>query len=113
MHELTLVLNIIDIVQEEALRAQAPEIQAIDLEIGKLSAVEPEAFAFAWQQGIKSTLLENASMNIIYVAGKARCLECGNEFAVEALYDACPTCKSYLADIIEGNELRIKSITVP
>ena len=113
MHELSLVMNIIDLAEAEALRAQAAAINAIDLEIGLMSSVEPEAFAFAWEQGKKDTLLEHAALNIQYIAGKAHCLECGCEFPVEALYDNCPQCNSFLADIIHGKELRIKSITIP
>ena len=33
-------------------------------------------------------------------------------FSLENLYDACPDCKGYLVDVIEGKELRVKSLVV-
>ena len=112
MHELSVVLNIISIAENEAALAGANKIKAIEVEIGELSSIEPAAFDFAWNQGIRGTMLENAEHSIRYVHGKATCRSCGETFRLRHLYDACPGCGGFFPEIIEGRELKVKSITV-
>jgi hydrogenase nickel incorporation protein HypA/HybF len=102
MHELSIVLNIIDIVEKEAMKAEALSVNGITLEIGQLSTIEPSAFDLAWKQAIKSTLLQNAELDVQYIPGKASCLDCGETFSVKELYDPCPKCGSNRSDITAG-----------
>ena len=112
MHELSIVLSIIDIAEGEAVKNNASSIQAIDLEIGCLSSVEINAFDFAWQQAIKSSMLEKAIVNIERTKGEARCLECNNDFTLDHFFDACNICGSHFITILKGKELRIKSLII-
>jgi len=48
----------------------------------------------------------------VQIAGRAKCTTCGLVFEVENLYDSCPGCSGIMKDIIQGKELRIKTITV-
>jgi hydrogenase nickel incorporation protein HypA/HybF len=112
MHELSLVLSIVDMAEREARQARAARIQAIELEIGRLSTVEPIAFDTAWQLGVQHTLLEGAERSVRYTAGEARCRDCGRVFSVENLYDPCPACGSFNAQVTAGQALRVVSITI-
>ncbi|MGF2411952.1 MAG: hydrogenase maturation nickel metallochaperone HypA [Ferruginibacter sp.] len=112
MHELSIVMSIIDIAQQQAAKASATIVEEIEMDIGCLSTVEMNAFEFAWQQAVKQTVLENTVTRINRIAGKGKCLDCENIFSLENLYDACPDCKGYLVDVIEGKELRVKSLVV-
>ena len=112
MHELSIVLNIIDIVEKEAMKTKAVSVNGITLEIGQLSTIEPSAFDMAWQQAIKNTLLQNVELNVEYIPGKAVCMDCGEIFPVKELYDPCPKCGSFLSEITTGKELKIKSLTI-
>ncbi|MDE3145511.1 MAG: hydrogenase maturation nickel metallochaperone HypA [Bacteroidota bacterium] len=112
MHELSIVMSIIDIAQKESSKANASVIDEIEIDIGDFSTVEPEAFEFAWQQAVKETVLENAVKKINRIKGKAKCLHCDAVFPVENLYDACPVCREHSIDIIEGKELRVRSLIV-
>ena len=60
MHELSIVMSIIQIAEKESAKNNAAGVDEIELEIGALSGIEMSAFDFAWQQAIRSTLLENA-----------------------------------------------------
>lgn len=112
MHELSIVLSIVDIAQQQAEKAGATAIEEIEIDIGCLSTVEMNAFDFAWQQGIKQTPLEHTVRIINRIKGKAKCLDCEAIFPLEHLYDACPVCGEHLVDIVEGKELRVKSLVV-
>lgn len=112
MHELSIVMSIIEIANGEATKANAIKIDEIELEMGLLSGIEMSAFDFAWQEAVKSTILENAERIIIRPGGKAVCLECNNSFDLDSLYSPCPACKSHFINIIQGKELRVKSVTV-
>jgi hydrogenase nickel incorporation protein HypA/HybF len=70
MHELSIVMNIIDIAQKESSKANAAIIDEIEIDIGDFSTVEMDAFDFAWQQAVKETILENAVKKINHIKGK-------------------------------------------
>jgi hydrogenase nickel incorporation protein HypA/HybF len=112
MHELSLVMSIIDIALDQASKAGAQKVEEIELEIGVLSTVELNAFEFAWQQGKKNTRLEHCSLKIDRIPGMALCLECDTEFPVTEVYEACPVCGKHLSQIVKGKELRVKSLVV-
>jgi len=112
MHELSIVMGIVDIAEAEVAKAGAKEVEVIELDIGELSGIEPEALDFAWKSAIDGTVLEKAERKINYIKARAKCSKCGKDFKINALYDACPECNCYLKDIYQGKELRVKSLTV-
>lgn len=112
MHELSIVMSIVDIAQTQVRQAGAHRVESIELDIGQLAGVEWTALDFAWQAGVNQTVLEQAERIVNHIPGEARCLDCGKVFKMEALYDTCPECGSYFSDIIGGRELRVKALTV-
>ena len=112
MHELSIALSIIDIAEKEVKKNAASEVIEIELEIGKLSGIEPYALDFAWDQAIVNTVLEKAERKTQYVEARAVCQDCSHEFDIENIYDECPACKSYMKELKSGKELRVKSLTV-
>ena len=112
MHELSIVLGVVDIAQRELEKSEATKIDSIELEIGQLAGVEPLALDFAWPEATKKTVLEFAERKIEYIAGFAECLDCKEKFELENMYDECPKCKSYFKEIIRGKELRVKALVV-
>lgn len=112
MHELSIALNIIDIVTDTFAKSNAQQINDIELEIGEFSGVELDALEFALETSIESTQFNNAKFIITTPQGKGKCNNCKNEFEMKTLYDTCPKCKSFGIDILQGQELRVKSINV-
>lgn len=112
MHELSIVMGIVDIAQEQVRRAEARQVDEIELDIGTFSGVEMAALRFAWSEGIRGSVLATAKPIINQIPGKARCMDCGHLFAVEQLYEACPKCGEYLTEIVQGKELKVKSLVV-
>lgn len=112
MHELSIVMNIVDIAEDETAKAEASSVTSITLEIGTLSGIVMEALEFAWQSAIKGTVLENAELKVHTIEGVAKCRTCGEEFSAKTLYQECPQCKGYFTDIIKGKEMRVMELTV-
>lgn len=112
MHEMSIAMNIVDIVEEELEKAHATVVSQIELEIGTLSGVVLEALEFALDEAVKKTPLENAEIKIEKVSGRASCKHCGYVFESEDYFSSCPQCKSMETEIIQGKELRIKSLLV-
>ncbi len=112
MHELSIVMSMVDIVEDELQKSDAKSVIEIELEIGTLSGVIIEAMEFAFDEGVKNTVLGNAKKKIISIPGKAKCNNCSLEFEIEDLFTSCPDCMSFESEVMQGEELRIKSIVV-
>jgi hydrogenase nickel incorporation protein HypA/HybF len=112
MHELSIVMSIIEIAESEINKAGGGIVEEIELDIGTLSTIEMEAFDFAWQQGVKGTMLEDVKLHVNRIEGLAKCLDCDLEFPIENYYDSCPVCGGHFNQIIQGKELKVKTITI-
>lgn len=112
MHELSITMNIIEIAEENARKANASAIYEIELDIGKQSGIVREALEFAIESAKKGTMLENAKWVINEIPAMAKCTECGVEFEPDDLFTPCPACGNPFSDIFQGKELRVKSLKV-
>ena len=113
MHELSLVLSIVDLVEEKAAQHNAREIESINLEIGELAGIDWSVLEFAWKSATSDTMLENAECIIDKVDGEAECLECGIKFHAGTLFAPCPECGHFLTEIRDGRQFRVKSFSIP
>ncbi len=121
MHEYSiaeeLISTLLDQVEEEKLQ----NTTMVHLEIGELRVISLEALTQAFTIVTEETLLEGAELKFTDVELYASCNECSFEGNVE--YDddlsvhfsvpvlSCPECGGSL-EIINGNELSVKSLTV-
>lgn len=112
MHELSIVMSILDIARQQMQTHDAVRLEQIELEIGTLAGVEMDAFNFAWEAAVVNTVMEKTKRIVHEIPGKARCLSCGHQYELAQLFDPCPICGEYLNELIQGKELRIKSLIV-
>lgn len=108
MHELGITQNIVAIVAE---RANGAKVQRVSLEIGKLSAIMPDAVRFCFDVCCQGTVLEGATLEIIEIPGLARCRQCGAEVPLKQPFGIC-SCGSVGLDVICGEELKIKEMEI-
>jgi hydrogenase nickel incorporation protein HypA/HybF len=108
MHELGITQNIVSIVAE---CAQKKKVKRVLLEIGKLSAILPDAVRFCFDICTQGTVLEGAKLEILETTGLARCQQCGAEISLEKPFGKCG-CGSIHLDLIAGEELKIKEIEI-
>ncbi|GAB7026390.1 hydrogenase maturation nickel metallochaperone HypA/HybF [Geotalea toluenoxydans] len=109
MHELSITRSVVDICMENA---GGRRVCSVTIEIGALSGVAPESIRFCFDACTKGTPLENALLLIEQVAASGRCRQCNSEFPVKTCYDPCPGCGGVGMDLITGDELRVKGLTV-
>lgn len=106
MHELSLTCNIVAIVSEHANGARVIEVT---LEVGKLSAVAPDAIRFCFDIVTRGTVLEGARLEVIEIPGRGRCRRCGSELELSQLIERC-ACGSTDVEQLAGEELIVKQM---
>jgi hydrogenase nickel incorporation protein HypA/HybF len=112
MHELSIVMSIVETAEEKVKENHAHSVEEIELVIGDLAGIDSQALDFAWDSAVKNTVLQTAKRNIIHVPARAKCLECDCEFEIKDQFDPCPLCGEPLLQIIQGKELQIKSMII-
>ena len=112
MHELSIAQNIIEIVKDNAEKLHATKVSEVELDIGTISGVIPETLEFALDIAVKNTILEGAKIKMNIFQAKAKCLSCEKDFDVDDIYTMCPHCGSLQFDIIQGKELKVRSIKI-
>ena len=112
MHEFSLAINIVEIAENEAKKANAETITSIEVETGTLSGVVVEALKTALEAATRGTMLDKALIGINVVNGLARCSQCQHEYETNDVFSPCPECGAFNPEIIAGKELRVKSIEV-
>jgi len=112
MHELSIALGILKIAENETAKAHAKKVEVIELEIGTLAGIEFDSLDFVWPSAVKNTVLEHAKRKMNIIQAKAKCIDCDHIYEIDKYYDSCPICDSYFKGIIQGKELRVKSLEV-
>jgi len=112
VHELSIVMSIIDLAEEQVKKHHAQAVEKIELEIGTLSGIERSSFEFAWDAAVRGTVLQRALREINTIEARARCMDCGMIFTVKDRFQACPRCHDYLTEFVQGKELKVKSLTL-
>jgi hydrogenase nickel incorporation protein HypA/HybF len=108
MHELSIANSVVELCAERAMGAR---VLRVTLEIGRLSAVMPDAIRFCFDVCAKDTVVEGAALEIVETAGLARCLDCGSSVDMIDLLEHC-ACGSVNLELLAGSELKIKQMEV-
>lgn len=99
------------VVMENAAANNAKKITRIELVVGKLAGVVPDALRFCFETLKEETIAKDAALIIHEVAATAHCATCNLEREV-GLYDYfCPTCEGPVFPK-GGDELNVKDIEI-
>jgi len=110
VHEVSIMMSIMDTAMDVAKQNNAQKITKITVEIGEKSGVVKDALAFAFETVTKETIASQSELEIITIPFKGECLECGHVFLSDEFL-VCDKCGNF-GKILSGKELRIKSIEV-
>jgi hydrogenase nickel incorporation protein HypA/HybF len=108
MHEIGLAQEIVEMVTR---RAGGARVSRVVVEVGKLSAVLPDALRFAFELCCEDTALAGAQLEIIEVPGRASCARCDTVVLLDRAYGRCG-CGSSDLTWISGDELKVKAMEV-
>lgn len=112
MHEISLLENVREILQDHAQSQHFSQITKITLEIGKLSCIEPDALRFGFDVVMKDSLAEKAELILTEIEGIGLCDKCGKQVIMETLYDPCIACGNSFVTVTQGSEMKIKDLVV-
>ena len=111
MHEMAIAQSILNLVIEETTGRKVKRVRTVNLKVGQLSGVVPEALGFCWQMVSQDSPAAGSKLAIEEEPLVAVCQACG-EFKIEDYLFACPRCSSGDITITQGRELYLSSIEV-
>jgi hydrogenase nickel incorporation protein HypA/HybF len=112
MHELSIALSIIDIAKDEAQKAKATLVKEVEIDVGSLAGIEFESLEFSFSAVTKNTELENTTFLINRIIARSECRDCHIYFEAGHLFEPCPNCKGFNTILLQGKELKVKSILI-
>jgi hydrogenase nickel incorporation protein HypA/HybF len=112
MHELSIALSILDLVEEEAER-RAGRVAAVHLKLGPLSGVVKEALVSAYDLARAGTPFAQAELVVEEVPVAAYCPTCAAERTLTAFPQlCCPTCGTPTPEVVRGRELEVVALEI-
>lgn len=113
MHELSIVLSIIEGVTEEAKLRDATSVSAVHLKVGVLSGVVKQALLFAYDLACEGTLLQGSQLIVQESPVVTHCATCDADRVIESPQRlCCPVCGAYATDILQGREIQVVAMEV-
>ena len=112
MHELSLCLSLVDILESSARKHHFEKVTAVWVELGKHGGADPDALRFGFEAATENTLADGAQLHIIEIPVRAWCFDCDKSVELEETYAACPECGGRTLRMETGQELKIKDLEV-
>jgi hydrogenase nickel incorporation protein HypA/HybF len=112
MHELSIAMSLVDVVEEEAER-QGGRVVAVHLKLGPLSGVVREALESAYAMAREGTPLAQAELLIEEVPLVVHCDVCAADREPPSVQQlCCPTCGAPTSKIVSGRELEVCALEI-
>ncbi|VVB87019.1 putative hydrogenase nickel incorporation protein HypA [uncultured archaeon] len=120
MHEISIAGAIIDAVLDAARKNDAQKVNEVFLEIGELTALNPDQLKFIFETITRGTAAEGARYDIKVIKPLISCKKCSYRGPIEFFEKLhfflpvikCPQCNETDVDIIEGRECCVKKIKI-
>ena len=112
MHEYAVTKSIINLVVEEAKRANAGNIIEIRLVIGDLSTIIDESIQMYFDIISEGTLAQGAKLSFRRIKAEFKCIKCNSVFIKPDKGFNCPYCGELGTPTDIGREFYIESIEV-
>lgn len=112
MHEFGLAESTLALALDQAQQQGARKILEVRMQIGTLSGVVEEAFAFAFEALAADTMAAGAELVIERVPVACFCPTCGREFETDTYTYLCPACGQASTEVRRGRELNLVSLEV-
>lgn len=109
MHELGVVLEIFDLVEEIMKEQDLKKVSAITVEVGELSGILPDYFKECWDVAKIGGTFDKTELVLEFIPAAAKC-KCGFEYEMQKNNRICPICHKTDYEIIHGREFMVKQI---
>ncbi len=104
MHELSLTLSILEIVEAKAAEHGFRRVNSLKFSLGHLSCVEPKALEFAFAIQAKGTMAEGATLEFERCPVVIYCFSCKRELTLKSFDSRCPECSKEEVVLVGGTE---------
>jgi hydrogenase nickel incorporation protein HypA/HybF len=112
MHELSVILSVLDEVEACARRGNARYVTRVYLRVGTMSGIAPEALQFAWSTARDKTIAATAELVIDKIAATLDCPICLTEqLATNGTLQLCAICGT-VAPVRRGREMHLYALDV-
>lgn len=113
MHELSMAMSMVETLEKEIADEPDIAVKTVNLRIGALTGLVPEALAFSWELAVEHTRLHGSNLSIETVDAAGYCEECQTERTIANLQSfRCPACGSPITQATGGRDLEILTIEV-
>jgi len=111
MHELSIAMRVIEMVEQEVAAAGGGRVVSVSLRIGELARVSEPALQFAFEQACVDTLAADARLRITHLPVQVYCAACDVVRELPRVPPlACPVCGRPTGELRQGEELELDSI---
>ena len=110
MHELSLVVDMLDQLSQMKKQHQLASISDVHVEVGEISGVDAGFLRSTFDLHIPGTLWADLRLHLNVIPWQVRCLDCGLEQVVRDWENQCQHCQSANTETIAGKEFIIKRI---
>jgi hydrogenase nickel incorporation protein HypA/HybF len=111
MHELSIALSILDVVEEEVERRGNVHVETIHLRLGPLAGVVKDALLSAFELASEQTDFYQCSLVIEDVPISIHCSHCNTERPVRSMQCLqCVDCGTPASEIVHGRDLQVSAL---
>jgi hydrogenase nickel incorporation protein HypA/HybF len=107
MHELSIASAIAEIVDRHAAGRRVVRVEVL---VGHLRQVVPDALAFSWDLVTDGTTAAGSELVIVPVAAEGRCRACGATGRLDAFPLRCERCGGLDVELLRGEELLVDAL---
>ena len=109
MHELSIAQSLVEIVDRHA---GGRRVTRVEVKVGRLRQVVPDALDFAFELVAQGTPVEGAELVLEDVPAAGTCASCGSDTPLPVLPLACRRCGSRDVEVTQGEELRVEALEI-
>lgn len=116
MHELGVIIEIVNTVQKICDEQEIEKVEAIVLQVGEISPVVPRFLEECYPAAVDGTNMQETELIIEIIPANALCQSCRKVYHIpenpNADKNICPNCSSDETVLVSGRELNIKELRV-
>jgi hydrogenase nickel incorporation protein HypA/HybF len=112
MHELTVLVELVDMVEQAMSENNIDKIDTVVVQIGQLSSIVPRYMKVYYPNASCGSKLEGSKLKIEIIPGNGLCHHCNKVFNVVKNKGKCPICKADDWEMLSGREFMLKEIYI-
>ena len=113
MHELGIVVHVINQIEELSKKNNVNKVVELTLEVGEVSGVVKEYFVDAFEWAKKRTeYMKDCKLNLVIIQGITYCEDCKKTYSTTEYGKECPYCHGPHTYLVTGRDVMIKNVKV-